>query len=209
MNHFKVLLTGFTCLMVLSSSAQERGDEITLTGIVLKMDSLVPLPNANIFIKTTHMGVHSNEFGLFSIKVHSRDTVVFSAVGSQTTFYIVPDTLKVSHYSIIQRMPINNVILKTVEITSWPSLEQFNQTFTRDHGFDEELPNAQQNANPDLSGNDMNKVEMDAYANYQIEGMRYQNRFSYVYENAHIPVNNLLNPKRWDKLVEDIKSGNY
>ena len=202
MKFYRLLFIGWICLAPLSLMAQDNNGKITLTGIVLKMDSIVPVPNTNIFIKTTHMGVHSNEDGIFSIQVQKRDTIVFTSVGSKTTYYVVPDTLKADHYSIIQHMPINNIKLKTVEITSWPSLEQFNQAFTRDHGFDEEMPKARDNANPNLGSISMNKDEIPSTGNYQ-------NRYSNLYENAHIPLNNLLNPKRWNKIVEGIKTGNY
>ena len=202
MKYIGLLFIGIICLTSLSVKAQDNKDKITLTGIVLKMDSIVPIPNTSIFVKSTHMGVHSNEHGLFSIMVQKGDTIVFTSVGNKTTFYVVPDTLKGDHYSIIQHMPINNIKLKTVEITSWPSLEQFNKAFTRDYGFDEEMPKARDNANPNLGSISMNKDEIPKTGNYQ-------NRYSNLYENAHIPLNNLLNPKRWDQIVKGIKTGTY
>ena len=183
--------------------AQEES-EIRLSGIVLQLDSIKPVPYTNIYIIHSKRGVIADQMGLFSIQVNKNDTVVFSAVGNRTTHFIVPDTLTANTYSIIQKLPKDTVTLKMVEINSWPSLEQFNEAFTNEQGFDKEYKIAHGNSNPMLNQIDYSKdVNMKNYM--EMNGDNYTS----VYLNAHIPLNDVLNPARWDKLVKDWKSGKH
>lgn len=176
---------------------------IRLSGIVLRLDSLKPVPYTNIYIKSNHLGVISDQRGLFSLNVHKKDTIVFSSVGSKTTFFIVPDTMTGSSYSIIQKMPYDTITLKTVEINSWPTLSQFNEAFTEEKGFDRDFTQAQINSESILDIDYSKDIDMKNYM--EMTGGKYTN----VYENASIPLTDVLNPKRWDKLISDWKSGKH
>jgi hypothetical protein len=169
----------------------------------MRLDSIVPVPSTNIYIKKTNIGVRCSELGLFSLAVGDNDTIVFSAVGSKTTYYIVPSDLKEGSYSIIQRMPLDTIALETVEITAWPSIEEFNKAFTEEFGFGNEGKIAAGNSQSRLS-----EVELGVImSNSQKANAIYGNQFTNMYENAHIPLNHVLNPKHWNKLVENWKSG--
>lgn len=170
----------------------------------MRLDSIVPVPSTNIYIKQTNIGVRSSEIGLFSIAVNNNDTIVFSAVGSKTTYYIVPDNLKEGSYSIIQRMPLDTISLETVEITAWPSIEDFNRAFTDEFGYGKEGEIAASNSQTRLSNTEMGVLMSSS----QKASAVYGNQFTNMYENAHIPLNDVLNPKRWNRLVESWKSGN-
>lgn len=204
-----ILILTFIPFGISAQEKDEQDQKIRLSGIVLRLDSLTPIPSANVYIQRTYTGVQSNEMGLFSLEVERNDTIVFSAVGSKTSYYIVPKDLEGKSYSIIQSMPIDTVYLKTVEISSWPSLEQFNAAFTKEFGYDQKFISAYKNSNPDLSKVDLREIKMDESANFRREGLRYANRYSYIYENAHIPIRNVMNPQRWDKLVTDWKTGKH
>ncbi|MEQ8323111.1 MAG: hypothetical protein RIC15_08595 [Vicingaceae bacterium] len=199
----------FFALLTLSHPlfCQVDEGEITLSGIVLRLDSLVPIPSANILISNSSTGTRSNELGLFSLKVHKTDTILFSAIGSKSTLYVVPDSLSGNSYSIIERMPLDTVKLDPVLITSWPSVEEFNRAFTEEFGFDNNYPKAMSNANPKISlgGTDPN-TSID---NYRRESANSGGQYTYLYENAHIPVNDVLNPKRWNRLVKNWKEGRH
>jgi len=97
--------------------------------------------------------------------------------------------------------------LLEVEILSWPSLQQFNESFTRDKGFSNESVIATKNANPQSNPN--RRGAMTSADNFQMTGMKYSNRYSYIYENAHIPVTDVLNPNNWNKLIDRWKSGQH
>ena len=194
------LLVLFSVLSAGKLLAQDEG--IRLSGIVLRLDSIKAIPYANVYIKNTKNGVICDNMGLFSIMVHKKDTVIFSSVGSRTTFFIVPDSLKEKSYSIIQKLPIDTITLKTLEISSWPSIEQFNLAFTREYGVDEEYNVATFNSNPNMKNVNWSRGVGNA-VEYGPNG------YSYVYPNAHIPLNKVLNPKRWNELVDDWKNGRH
>jgi len=131
------------------------------------------------------------------LAVSNTDTVVFSAVGSKTTYYIVPNDLKDGSYSIIQRMPLDTISLETIEISAWPSIEQFNKAFTEEEGYDEDYVSASYNANPIL-------IDLK----FEAQKPAASNRYSNLYDNAHIPVKDVLNPKRWKNLATYWGGGN-
>ena len=199
----------FIALVLLMTGSQEvrcqQSDaSISISGIVLRLDGLTPIPSANIYVLHSTNGVRSSETGLFSIDVKRGDTVIFSAVGSKSTMFVVQDTLKASSYSIIQRMPLDTINLDPVEITSWPSIEQFNQAFTQEFGYDMEYVQANKNSNPTFT---LDPLKGEAHSNFRRETAQHGRDYSILYENAHIPLEDVLNPRRWDKLVKSWKTG--
>jgi len=174
-----------------------------ISGLVLRLDSLVPVPSTNVYIKQTHIGVRSSDIGLFSLAVNNSDTIVFSAVGSKTTYYIVPDDLKEGSYSIIQRMPLDTIALETVEVSAWPTIEQFNEAFTEEFGFGKEGEIVAKNSQTRISNIDVGVMMSSS----QKANALYGNQFTNMYENAHIPLGDVLNPKRWNRLVDNWKKG--
>ncbi len=194
----------FTILLIFCFHKTNAQDKIHLSGLVMQMNQIKPVPYTTIHIQNTKNGVIAGPRGLFHIEVEKGDTLVFTAVGWRTTYFAVSDTLTETSYSIIQKMPKDTIKLKAVEINSWPSLDQFNRTFTEEKGFDKEYPIAQKNASPLLDQIDYSK-EIDMKNYEEMNGRSFTN----VYPNAHIPLNDVLNPKRWDNLVENWKSGKH
>lgn len=190
-------------LFSIPSGAQTDSRNIKLSGLVLRLDSIVPVPSTNIYIKQTNIGVRSSNLGIFSLTVGKNDTIVFSAVGSKTTYYIVSGDLEQGSYSIIQRMPLDTISLETIEINAWPSIEEFNRAFTEEFGFGNDGKSASANAQSRLSNSELGVVMNNA----EKANVLYGNQFSTMYENAHIPLNDLLNPTRWNRLVENWKRG--
>jgi hypothetical protein len=185
-----------------SKSSQAQGDDLVkLSGIVLRLDSVRPIAYANISVKNTTNGTISDKNGLFSIEIGRTDTVIFSSIGSETVYYVLPDTLKGNSYSMIQGLPIDTISLRTVEVTSWPSLNAFNEAFTEEYGYE-----------PKIEPYDPSKIDQQKIAPSTFQRDQYRiagNSYSYMYENAHIPVKDVLNPKRWKKLVKKVKTGTY
>jgi len=182
----------------------QEDDDVCLSGLVMQFNTLKPIPYANIYVIHTMKGVIADQMGLFCIDVNKKDTVVFSSIGNRTTYFVVPDTLAANTYSIIQKLPIDTITLKMVEINSWPSLNQFNEAFTNEYGFDKEYKIAQKNSTPMLNQIDYSKgLNMKNYMDM------HGDTYTSVYKNAHIPLTDVLNPARWDKLVKNWKSGKH
>lgn len=170
----------------------------------MEADSIKAVPYTSVQVIHSKRGVISNANGLFSIEINVNDTLAFSSVGFKTTYFVASDSLKSTSYSIIQKMPRDTVLLSPVEVTSWPSLSMFNEAFTKEFGFDQEYTTANQNANPLPPGMEFS-TDVSPRSYMEIRG----NKYTSVYENSSIPLNNVLNPKRWNKLVSDWKKGKH
>lgn len=189
-------------LTTLSAQFSLPDSSIKISGIVLHTDSLHPVPYATIYIKGHTTGTRSDNTGLFSISAHHGDTIIFTAIGNQPSTFIVPDTLTENSYSIIQRMPRDTVSLNQVDIISWPTIQEFNESFHKQYGIDEDITNADINSNPDNMRQRKYDIGMDAGSNFKYSN---RNQYSHIYENAHIPLNQVLNPKKWNELVKGMK----
>lgn len=201
----KVLLCIFSFSLITFNAVWAQNEKkIKLSGIVLEADSIKAVPYTNVQVIHTKRGVISNANGLFSIEVNLNDTLVFSSVGYKSTFFIAFDTLNGTSYSIIQKMPRDTILLNPVEVTSWPSLSMFNEAFTKEFGFDQEYSTANQNSNPSQTVMEFS-TDINSRNYMEIRG----NKYTSVYENSSIPLNNVLNPKRWDRLVSDWKKGKH
>jgi hypothetical protein len=104
-------------------------DLIQLSGVVASGDTIEPIPYTNIFIKNRGIGTVTDFDGFFSIVVHLGDTLEFSHVGFHTDIFVVPDTLERKHYSMIQLLASDTVMLPGVDVFPWPSKAQFQEYF--------------------------------------------------------------------------------
>lgn len=67
---------------------------IDVSGKVIDVDSLSPIPSVYIYVPGQETGAITNENGFFSITIQPTDTLVFSAVNYQSKHYLLPDSLR-------------------------------------------------------------------------------------------------------------------
>lgn len=177
---------------------------IQLSGVVVSEETLSELPYTTVLDKTNRRGVFGDYFGYFTLVVYPGDTLIFSAYGHKTSNYIVPDTLKETHYSIIHVMQIDTLDLPNVEVFPWPSREDFARAFVNMDPYDDAIRRAQR----ELSGESLAfaaaRLDVDGSLAYGSVQSQYQTR---LYTNNQLPANNLLNPYAWSKLIKDWKEG--
>ncbi|GJM28117.1 MAG: hypothetical protein DHS20C17_07520 [Cyclobacteriaceae bacterium] len=89
---------------------------IELSGKVIDADSLTPIPSVFIYTASEEGGAITNENGFFSINFNATDTLVFSAVNYQSTFYILPDSLRQGRPYIEVAMEIRTIKLKPLVV---------------------------------------------------------------------------------------------
>ncbi|MCK0136395.1 tetratricopeptide repeat protein [Arenibacter sp. S6351L] len=65
--------------------------EITISGSVTDVWE-TPIPNVNILLKGTQRGTQTDEGGLFSLKAHANEVLVFSSLGFGNYELVVPET---------------------------------------------------------------------------------------------------------------------
>lgn len=177
---------------------------IQLSGVVVEEDELAPLPYTTIFDKTRRRGVIADYYGYFSMVVMPGDTLYFSFYGYKTNTFIVPDTLTEDRYSIIHIMTKDTLNLPAVEVFPWPSREQFAQAFLDMRPYDDALRRAQRQLSGESLAFIAARLESDAsLSNAFVRNQQY----TQLYTNRQLPVNNLLNPYSWAKLIKDWKAG--
>lgn len=177
---------------------------IQLSGVVVSDEELEPMAYTTIFDRSQRRGVIGDYYGYFSLVVLPGDTLFFTYYGYKTSTFIVPDTLDDNRYSIIHMMTKDTLNLPAVTVYPWPSREDFARAFLEMRPYDDALKRAQR----ELSGESLAfvaaKLEGDASLAYGTVQSQYQTK---IYTNGQLPVNNLLNPYSWAKLVKDWKEG--
>ena len=167
-----------------------------LSGVVVSEIDLVPIPYVTVYDKSIRRGVIADYYGFFSLVSFPGDTLFFSSPGYNTSSYIVPDTLKDDRYSIIHML--------TKDVYPWPSKDQFARYFVNMKPYDDAMRKAQR----ELSGESLAfvaaRIDTDASLAY---GYSQNQRNTKLYTNGQLPVNNLLNPYSWAKLISDWKEG--
>ncbi len=177
---------------------------LQLSGVAISEGDLNTLPYTTVFDRSIKKGVISDYYGFFSMVVLPGDTLLFSAYGYKTSTYIVPDTLTENRYSMIHMLQRDTLNLPAVTVYPWPSKEDFARAFVEMEPYDDALRRAQR----ELSGESLAfvaaRLENDASL---AQGYAFNQRYSKLYTNGQLPVNNLLNPYSWAKLIQDWKAG--
>lgn len=189
---------------VLSQARMDTTRIIQLSGVVVADEGLQALAYTTIYDRSLKRGVISDYYGFFSMVVLPGDTLVFSSYGYKTASYIVPDTLKDNRYSIIHMMYKDTLNLPEVVVYPWPSREDFAKYFVNMEPYDDALRRAQK----ELSGESLAFVAARLEGDASLaSGYAFNQRNTKLYTNGQMPVNNLLNPYSWAKLIQDWKAG--
>ncbi|MEJ6505819.1 MAG: carboxypeptidase-like regulatory domain-containing protein [Crocinitomicaceae bacterium] len=191
------------------NSVAQRSDIDTnkilqLSGVVVSEQDLTPMPYITVYDKSIGRGVIADYYGYFSMVSFPGDTLYFSYYGYQTSTYIVPDTLEENRYSIIHMLQQDTINLPEVTVYPWPSKEDFAKFFIEMNPYDDAIRRAQR----ELSGESLAFVaaRLDADASLA-SGLITNQQYTKLYTNGQLPVNNLLNPYSWAKLIKDWKDG--
>ena len=184
----KKFLWALACLGGLSVHAQKPQQRplVQFSGVVVTGDSLLPVPFAQIATVGTYRGTVSDVFGYFSFVAQVGDTLGFAAVGFKRDWFVVPDTIRESKYSMIHVMHPDTVQLDPVVVTPWPSKEQFAQAFL----------------NLRLSEDDYQVALRHLNSAEAIPNTR-------LYQQGGMPTISLLNPIAWAQFMQAWRSGKF
>lgn len=190
--------------------AQEKvveGDTnlIQLSGVVVDEETLDPLPYTTVYDKTDERGVIADYLGYFSLVTYPGDTLYFSFYGHKRSTFIVPDTLTDNRYSIIHVMQMDTLQFPSVDVYPWPSREDFARAFVEMQPYDDALRRAQRQLSGESLAFAAARLENDASYAYTFRQNQIQTA---IYTQNQLPVNNLLNPYSWAKLIQEWKAGN-
>ncbi len=181
-------------------------DLIQFSGVIVSQDSLKPVPFANIIIRNTQRGTMTDFYGFFSFVAQKKDTIEISSVGFRRAIFIIPDTLTIQRYSLIQALSSDTVMLTETVIYPWPTMEQFKHAFVTVQIPDDDYERAMKNLELEAMKQRYEHYGMDASMNYR---NYIENKTNQLYYAGQYPVNNLLNPIAWAKFIQAWREGQF
>lgn len=181
---------------------------IEVSGIVITgpENQPLPVPFVTLTVKNTGRGTYANLNGLFSVVLHKGETIVFSAIGYETTEYTVPARIGGNRKSITVVMKESKAEVPENAIFPWPSRENLR------HDFLAMKPN-QSLELEDLARANLSQRELMRIAKAMTpdgnEGadyyLRQQARSLYTYGQR--PATPIFDPGAWAKFIRSVKKG--
>lgn len=196
MKHLYVLLFILSHINVLCQHIKP----VAISGVILDVENQAPIPSVNIQIKGTVFGTSSDLNGHFTIIMQRSDTLVFSSIGYEKSYFNFDPNLQKDRYTLIQLMKKDTLQLEEVVIFPWPDWDDFERAFLKS-------PNMKQ---PDRNLEVKKKLEFISKEEYETNKFMYdQMRYQRLYDlNGIIPPNNFLNPVNWTNFIYEIQKSN-
>jgi hypothetical protein len=203
---FLILLSSFGQAQTGAQPKKGKKPLLQLSGkvVVFEADSLRGMPFASVIIRSKKSGSVTDYFGFFTLVASPGDVVEFVSLGYRDAQYIVPDTLKATHYSIVQVMKRDTFQLPEVPVYPWPSKEEFKAAFLKLNVPNDDLTRAQKNLAAEEMRELVKGLNYDGYDNYLYSMQQRYQKMQYI---GQYPPNNLLNPFAWAKFIRDLKAG--
>lgn len=200
----------FWAMIPILSIAQEfEREKVLFSGVIVENDSLKPVSFANIVILNKNLGTMSTIEGYFSFYAEELDTIRFSALGFAPASYIIPDSVNVERYSIIQVMSQDTLELAETIIYPWPANEKdFKESFIHDNIEEDEVVQAKKNLEISAIQQPREVIFHEANAAYNFdEDMQ---KVSYeMYYNGQSPPITVLDPIAWYKFIKAWRRGDF
>jgi hypothetical protein len=190
-----------------SLKAQEGRKVVQFSGYVLTPDSLIGIPFVTVHIKKSNKGTISDPQGFFSFAGQAGDTIHFSSIGFEETYYVIPDHLQSNKYSIIKLMAQSEIFIDTVTIYPWPSKDMFRQAFLSLQLEDTDIDRAMRNLEREYLKEMGEMMTMDANENAD-HYLRTQAQ-KYYYAGGQVPPQNIFNVFAWAQFIEAWKRGDF
>lgn len=200
----KLFFQLFTAIILSANVSAQK--VLQLSGLVLTSDSLMGLPYATVLIKGTGRGTVTDYQGFFSMVVAKGDVIEFSSIGHRTNSFIVPDTLSLDRYSVIELLTRDTFYLPETQIFPWPTKDQFKQAFLSINIPDDDYERAKRNLDRERMKELGMAMKMDGKENADYY---FRNESYKYYYYGQVPPMNIFNPLAWAKFIEAWKNGDF
>jgi len=128
--YIATILFAILCLAsAQKSQAQGQVKSVVFTGRIVGGKQAQPLMKAYIFIPRAGRGTLSDESGFFALAVFPGDSVVFSYLGFQKQYHIIPKRLADESYSAIIMLKEDVKTLAEVKVYPYATEEEFKKAF--------------------------------------------------------------------------------
>lgn len=203
-------LTIFFAFFLISISIKAQGnvEPIQFSGVVFTGDSTMTVPYTTLYIPKTGRGVVSNQYGIFSMPVLPKDSVVIIATGYKRTHYIVPQSNERKSISVMIQLKQDTLELPLVEVFPYQTEEIFKQAFLALHIPDH--PNAA--LEKTMNDRIIAMMSSEAPADGQMNHSWYARQYAIAQERKYqspLAYNPLFNPFAWAQFVNSLRKGAY
>jgi hypothetical protein len=199
-----ILILGLPIISI-DCQVVEKEQFVQVDGLVLNKNG-VPLPNVNIISFSMARGTTTERNGVYSIISTPGDTLLFSAIGYKKSLVRLPSQMGGTRFTNDVVLEEDTIRIDNVVILPWKTYDEFMKAVIAYDVTTVETKNM--NINIALIRRSLNNISITVSPE---AGYRYAMRQNYAAlqtKNAY-PVNNLLNPFAWAKLIKGIKSGMF
>jgi hypothetical protein len=187
-----------------SDSTQLLTGVVQVSGLVVTVDSLMPIPFSTVYRARDSRGTMTDPQGFFSIPALEGDTLRFSSVGYITREVIIPSGGELNRISLVQPMSRDTVLINNAYIYPWPTRDAFKKEFMALGLEEDAYAVGQQAIDPFEIYDRLIDVGLDGQAAASQEFREI------AYDYSHLggaPTTNLLNPVAWAQFINALKRG--
>lgn len=191
----------------LDRPAQAQGGlrSVMFSGFVVGGPRQEPLPGASVYIPRAGRGVATTNSGYFALGVYPGDSVIFSYIGYQKQYYIIPRDLNEETYSAKVVLEETAITLRPVKIYPYRTEKEFKDAFLATTLADQAQRDAlARNTDPAMMRRLGIQMGMGAASNY-----RYflDQQWNQNFNRAAMTTIPFLNPFAWASFINSVKRG--
>lgn len=205
MKYSLTIILLFFVVAVFGQTESRSNKLVQFSGIITDTDSNAVVPYVTITnVSYNEQKYSANYQGYFSFVARTGDTVVFSAVGFTSKTFVIPNEVVDRKYTAMVKLKAEIVYLRSVRVSPWATVEEFNKEFLSMKVADDDMAIAKRN----LSQKSIKGMSLTLEPNAQeIGNMNYRNNFDRMMNVNMRQTNPLLNPFAWGKLMQTIFNG--
>ncbi len=197
-------------LIVASGSAMGQGQikSIVFTGRIVGGKGAQPLARTYIFIPKAGRGTLADESGFFALPVFPGDSIIFSYLGYQKQFHVIPRRVSEDSYSAIIMLKEDVKTLAEVKVYPYSTEDEFKKAFISLKLPDEQDREAlAKSTNKEYLLQMMAITPMGAAGNYNyFMNQQMYGREGYANKNAMTSMS-LFNPFAWASFINGVRKG--
>ncbi len=182
----------------------EKKQLIQFSGVVYDVDSNTVVPYVTIRNLNSQKVYASNYKGYFSFVAQEGDSITFNSIGYKLFELTIPKTGAEKKYTQIIRIKTDNIMLPTVRVFPWASVEDFKKDFLALKIADDDLAIAKKN----IENLDFNALYQSLPRDgTEVRSSELNNRHNNLTTRTGVQNNPLLNPLAWAALIKQITDG--
>ncbi len=200
---FLLILSIFILSCSISIAQDIKKKVIQFTGVIFTEDSASVVSGSHVYIPKSGRGTTTNPYGFFSLPVLEGDSIVFSSLGYNRAYFIVPKHEKESSLRRIIVLQEDITFLEEVEIRPYPTERMFKDALiTMDVSQPKEYANIYQWLN--------DATVKEAYLNLVASPNENHRYFIQQQQQAYLnryqqPQNQFLNPFAWANFIKSLR----